>query len=135
MSFVLAIFVSLNIILYLEKRNKVVVAILISLLVILVIPRWIYSVTDRIYGDYLSGFHGISNQQYQAYDYLKNKTNKDSLVFLIDRRRVVSYSSLASVLTDRNQFFSGNGVSQVMTPDIVQRENDSVVIKTSIEFS
>lgn len=132
MSFVLAIFVSLNVTLFLEKRNKAVVAILIFLLVILVIPRWIYSVTDRIYGDYLSGFHGISNQQYQAYNYLRNKTNKDSLVFLIDRRKIVSYSSLASVLTDRNQFFSGNGVGQVMTPEILRRENDSVVIKTSI---
>ena len=70
-------------------------------------------------------------QHYSIQNYLKNKTAENSLVLLLGEKNYVVYSSIASVLSQRNLFLSGEGVSQLNTPEIIRRRNEVSVIKNS----
>lgn len=133
-SLILSILVSLNLSVLLAKFNKVVAILVVFIVIAFTIPRWIYSVNYYLQADYFSAFHGVSNSELRAYDFLKNNTPKNSELLLVDQPAYTSYSSLASVLTERNLFFSGTGVSQVVTPEYLRREEDVALIKTSKDY-
>lgn len=131
-SLILGLLVSLSISLYLPK-NKIIASVLVLLIIVITIPRWIDSTNRYLQTDYFSGFHGISNQELAAYNFLKNKTPENSMVLLIDQKKYVFYSSVVSVLTQRNLFLSGTGVSQVRTTEFERRKQNVEIIKSSID--
>jgi hypothetical protein len=128
---ILAITVSLNLTIFLEKLNKKTLFIVVALLLILILPRWVYSVNQNFNLDYLSGYHGINNVELNVYSFLKNDTPKNSEVLLLDQPIYMYYSSIVSVLAERNLFFSGIGVSQIITPEYTRREKDVALVKNS----
>jgi hypothetical protein len=129
-SIVLSIIISLNLALYLPK-NKIIKGILILAIVVIVIPRWFYSINVALNADYFSGFHGISNSELSTYNFLKNKTPENSLLLLLGEKNYVVYSSIANVLSERNLFLSGEGVSQVVTQEIARRRADVKLVENS----
>lgn len=131
-SVVLSIIISLNLALYLPK-NKVVKGVLVLLIVVIVIPRWLYSINVALNADYFSAFHGVSTQELQLYDYLKGNTPRNSLVLFVDQPNYTLYASIASILSERNLFLSGTGVGQILTPEINRREQDIKIIGSSID--
>jgi len=130
-SMILAITVSLNLTPFLVKLNKKMLFIAIAILFVLVLPRWVRAINENIDTVYLSGNSGISNAELNAYSFLKNNTPENSNLLLIGQQRYVHYSSIVNVLAERNLFFSGEGVSQIITPEIKRRENDVNFIKLS----
>ena len=84
--------------------------------------------------DYFSAFHGVSNSELRGICAFENNTPKNSTLLFIDQPTYIAYSSLASVLTERNLFFSGTGVSQVVTLEYLKREEDVAFIKTSKDY-
>jgi hypothetical protein len=133
-SVILSIMISLNLALYLPK-NKFIKRILILLIVVIVIPRWFYSLGVYFKLDYFSGFHGIYNSELESYSYFRNNTPENSLVLFADPPSYTGYASLASIFSDRNLFLSGEGVSQVVTSEISRRRKDVKIIKTSIDVN
>lgn len=130
-SLLLAIIASLNISLYLPRKRKIISLVLIILIVLVTSVRWINSVNFYFHVDYISSFHGISNQELESYAYLKNNTPEKSNVLLLDKNDNTLFSSIASVLTERNLFFSGQGVGQIVTSEYEKRKRDVGVIRTS----
>ena len=103
----------------------------IAVLLVLVLPRWINSASSNFRLEYLSGYHGVTNAELEGYNFLKNDTHLNSTLLLVDEPSYVHYASLANVLTQRNLFFSGTGVSQIITPEYLRREKDVNFIKSS----
>jgi hypothetical protein len=132
-SLVLAILVALNISLLLSKFNKIIMLVIVGIIIIITIPRWIYSVNLYLQVNYLSGFHGVSSMELKSYEYIKDNTPKDSNVLLIGQAYAVSFSSIGSVFTERNLFLGGTGVSQLNTPEILERKRDFEAITTSTD--
>jgi hypothetical protein len=132
-SLILAITVSLNISLYLTKANKFIQLLVVLVIVILILPRWASSIAEYLKIDYFSAFHGVSNKELQAYDYLKNNTAKNSLVLVVNQESYVDFASIASVLSERNLFFSGEGVSQKVTSEIIRRKKDLKAVQFSLD--
>jgi len=130
-SLVLAITVSLNLSLFLSKINKKIALVIIVLIILFTIPSWVQSVGTSLKNDYFSKFHGVSKIELQADDYLKNNTPQNSLLLLVGEPNYVVASSITSVLTERNLFLSGVGVSQEMTPEKQRREKDVEFIELS----
>ncbi|HUD43918.1 MAG TPA: hypothetical protein VMR41_00035 [Patescibacteria group bacterium] len=130
-SLILAIITSLNLSLFLSQMGRRVVTVIIAIIIIFTIPRWINSVGMYIYDDYFSGFHGVSTSELTAYTFLKDNTPENSTILLIGKNDFLPFSSLASVLSERNLFFSGTGVSQVITPEFLRRQTDTDFIKSS----
>jgi hypothetical protein len=129
---VLAIIVSLNIALYLSKSRVVVYAAMLFIIVF-AMPRWVDSAGRYLQTDYLSGFHGISNSELASYDYIEENTPKEANILFTDGRKAYPASSLVSILTQRNLFLSGTGVSQITTPQIARRIADVAVINISLD--
>jgi len=132
-SLVLTILASLNLSVMLSKLNKAAIIMIFVLIIIFMFPSYINFMTYYFKADYLSSFHGISSSELKSYDYLKNNSSKNSMLLLIDQP---SYSdcaavSIAKVVTQRNLFFSGTGVSGVVFPEYLRREKDVAFIKTS----
>ena len=132
-SLILTILASLNLSVMLSKLNKAVIIMIFVLIIIFMFPSYINFMTYYFKADYLSSFHGISSSELKSYDYLKNNSSKNSMLLLIDQP---SYSdcaavSIAKVVTQRNLFFSGTGVSGVVFPEYLRREKDVAFIKTS----
>ncbi len=123
-TFILTIILSLNLALYLPKKNKILTVVLVTVAIVIVIPRWFYTVNLDYRMDYLAGFHGISNEELESYSFLRDKTPKDSLVFIVNQSRYVDFSSIVSALSKRNLFLSGSGVSQTYNPVQQQRKQD-----------
>jgi hypothetical protein len=130
-SLMLTIFASLNLSLILAKINKIVTVTIIILIVAFTIPSWVNFVNYYLQADYFSSFHGISAAELKSYAYLKDNSPKNSTLLLIDEPSYNCFSSIVNVLTERNLFFSGQGVSQVVWPWYTGRKNDVVFIKTS----
>ena len=119
-SLMLTILASLNLSLILAKLNKIVTVVIIILIVIFTIPSWVNFVSFYLQADYFSSFHGIPTAEFKSYDFLKNNSPKDSTLLLIDEPSYKCPSSIANVLTQRNLFFSGPGVSQIITPEYLE---------------
>jgi len=132
-SLILTITVSLNISLYLANAKKQIVIVLILAIIIFIIPRWVNSIFSYLKLDYFSGFHGISRTELESYGYLKNNTPKDSLVAVVNQEKYIYLSSIVSVLSERNLFFSGAGEDQSLTPEMTSRKNDLNEIRTSLD--
>jgi hypothetical protein len=119
-SMVLVILTSLTLSLYLPK-NKIVTFVLILVFLIITLPRWVYSVTDYAKTEYFSGFHGVTNQELQIYNYLKNYKDNSSLLVL-GKVNYTAVSSIMSVLTDKNIFLLGSGsLGQTNVSEIERR--------------
>jgi hypothetical protein len=129
-SIILTIFTALTISQYLPG-NKILRVLVLSLVVAITIPRWIYSVSTYIQSEYLSGFHGISNREMESYLFLKNQTPKNSLVLIMNQTKYTGYSSIDNVLTGRDLFFSGQGVSQSRSQEYLKRQHDIDLIKNA----
>jgi hypothetical protein len=123
----------LNISLYLANAKKQIVIVLILAIIIFIIPRWVNSIFSYLKLDYFSGFHGISRTELESYGYLKNNTPKDSLVAVVNQKEYIYYSSIVSVLSERNLFFSGLGLDQNLTPEMTNRKNDLKEIRASLD--
>lgn len=128
---ILSILVSLNLALYFPKK-KILVGLLILFLIMFGSLRWIVSEYGYIKDDYFSGFHGLSNSQLAVYNYIKNETPISSKVLFLNEPFVL-YTSLGNVVSQRNSYYSGPGVSQLMTPELKKRMSDSEIIKTSTD--
>jgi len=120
-SLIISITASLGIYLYLEKLKKTLLFILIFDNIPYYSPLT-YSVFEHLKTDYLSGFHGVSSAELKAYDFLKNNTDKDSRILLINQEKYVLYASIANDLAQRDLYLSGEGVSQLKTKEIIERE-------------
>jgi hypothetical protein len=127
-SLILTITISLNACLFLSKLKKIPMFIFLTLIILLTVPSWAQSTYYNLSLNFFSGFHGISNPELKSYEYLKNNTPKDSMILLIDQKKYVQYSSIANVLTERNLYLSGEGVSQVKTPEIQKREEEVKIV-------
>ena len=127
----LSIFASLNLALYFPKKTTISALLIIFLLVFGPI-RWIISEYNYVKGDYFSGFHGLTNSQLASYNFIKNNTSVSSNILFLNESYVF-YTSLANVVSQRNSYYSGPGVSQIMTPELKKRMDDSEVIRTSTD--
>jgi hypothetical protein len=96
-------------------------------------PSWANFMSYYFKADYLSPFHGISSLELNAYNYLRNNTLENSKLLLIDQPsyNTCSAVSIAKVLTGRNLYFSGTGVSGVVFPEYLRREKDVSFVKSS----
>lgn len=112
----------------LEKRSKILQNIVISLIAIMVIPQWFISVNTYISEAFLSGFHGVTNDQISSFSYLNN-TSINSLIFLANQP-VYSYASITNLFVDRSLYLSGNGVRQIVTPEIAKRRKEEIIVST-----
>lgn len=129
----LAILVALNITVLLEKLNKYLVIFLTILIIVISIPKWVFAVQGYLNDVFFTGFHGVTKEEMEAFTYLKDTSEKDSLVLIVNHDRFQHYASLASVLMNRPLFFSGTGVSGKVSSEIAKRMEDRKTIQTSID--
>jgi len=132
-SLILTIVASLNLSILLSKLNKIPIILIFILIIIFMFPSWANFMSYYFKADYLSPFHGISSLELNAYNYLRNNTLENSKLLLIDQPsyNTCSAVSIAKVLTGRNLYFSGTGVSGVVFPEYLRREKDVSFVKSS----
>jgi len=132
-SLILTILTSLNLSVIILKLNKIIIALLITLMFIFIIPSWINFVGHIFNVDYLSPFHGVSKSELDSYNFIRNNSSKKSLLLLVNQSgyNACNAVSVAKILTQRNLFFSGTGVSGVVFPEYLRREKDVAFIKAS----
>lgn len=132
---ILGIIAALHITLFLEKKNLISKVVITAIIVLFTMPRWFLTVSEYIQQEYTKSFHGIGNAEYASYQFLKNNTSSTSVVFIFDQKKYIAYASIASVLTDRQLFFSGEGVRQQVTPIILKRRADVALLRSSTSGS
>ncbi len=118
---ILSLLTSLTIALLLEKAHTIIKVIVVCLIVIIIIPRWFLTVTFTFSNEYLYPFHGISNDENASYQYLHNAVSKDAVTLFADDNHNVAYVSYAKMLSGAQLYWSGEGVRQKETPEILKR--------------
>ncbi len=117
---ILSFFTALSISLILENRSKVTVALVTILIVAVVIPRWLLTVTSQVKDEYLSGFHGINNLQYAAYQYFTCNANSPYVILSLNE----PYTGIVTpgkMLTGCDFYMSGTANSQLVTAEMARR--------------
>lgn len=125
---ILSILAALLLAVFFEKKNRYLRIIVFVLIFVIVIPRWFSTGIENFKGEYLSGFHGITNAEYASYMYLKNNVHPSEVVLAINTRYTTA-SPIAKVLTGQNFYLSGEGVRQQITTEITRRQKVIAEIK------
>lgn len=132
----LSILTALSLTLILQNKSKIFQIVVLGIIVLVVIPQWLLSMKDYYLREYTMGFHGLSNAQIAAFDYIATKTPLASVI-LTANQPAYSYASVANLFMDRDTYLAGNGVRQIVTPEIAKRkqviamvEEGSILIDT-----
>jgi hypothetical protein len=118
---ILSLLTSLTLSLLLEKRRGAISVLVISLVVLLVLPRWIDSIRMYANDEYLTGFHGVDQETYLSYLMIAEFVSLDDVIVIVNHPGHVAYVSVAKALTEKSLFLSGEGVRQQDTPEILKR--------------
>ena len=121
--FFLSLLSALTVTKLLENKNRLVVFIVISIIVIIVIPRWMVTVYENIKSEYLSGFHGISTKEYVAYEYLRHNVKPGEIVLIANHPYRVQLVSYVKIFSRAQLYLSGEGTRQLVTPEIQKRRD------------
>lgn len=119
---------------FLLKKPKVIRAFVLTVFVIITIPQWLISVQTYFRGEFLNGFHGISRTEAASYKFISKKTPSNSLIFIASGGED-SYASVANLFMDRDIYLSGNGVRQIITPEILKRREEIALITSTNNFT
>lgn len=121
--FILSLFTALILTLLLKKTPMVVKVVVLSIVILFVIPRWGITVAEEFKNEYLSGFHGITNEEYTSYEYLKNNVTDDARVMVVNHQSPVILVSYIKMFSGVPLYLSGEGTRQQLTPEIQKRRD------------
>lgn len=128
-SLLILLFLSaLNLTVLLEKKSKISVVIIVTVVLLLSLPHWIYASFSYIQDEYFTGFHGADSAQTEAYTYIKTATPKNSTILIVED--YLTPATLTSVLVERDVDLSGTGVSQILTSAMEKRIADVKIVRT-----
>lgn len=113
-----------------EKKPIFVRIIIVVLIIIIAIPQWINSINQYFKEQFLKGFYGVTNAQVESFEYLNKNTPESSVIFLANQSSY-TYASTANLFIDRDLYLSGNGVRQIITPEIAKRRNEVESVSNS----
>ncbi len=130
---ILGFLAALNLTVLFEKFNKWIVVFITVFIIVLSIPKWIFAVQFYINDSFFTGFHGVTQKEIEAFNFVKNTTEKDALIFIVNHDKFQEYASLGSVLMDRPLFLSGRGVSGNVSEEIANRRQDKEIVQTSLD--
>lgn len=104
-----------------HKSNRTVKIILISALIILTIPRIITDLYQNISSYHKFGYLFVTNNELSLYGYLRNSTDKNSLVLVDINHGNDQESPLVYAFTLRPMFLSGKGILDSHNQDTAKR--------------
>ncbi len=105
---------------------------IVCIVTVIIIPQWFITLHEYISSEYFSGFHGISNAEIASYAFLATKTSPQATI-LFANQKTYSYASIANLLVNRDIFLSGNGVRQIITPEIAKRREEVTSLTNSTD--
>jgi len=120
---VLCFLAALNLTILIENKNKFLTLICISLVLILVLPRWIYTVKVNTKNELFTDFHGVRTNELESYSYIKNNVLDEDVILVMSDTEYLSYSSKTKMITGKQFYLSGKGVRQKATTEINRRLN------------
>lgn len=118
---ILCFLTALNLTVILENKHKLVKYFSILLIMILLLPRWIYSVKNNLFNEVFNGFHGVSIDELASYNFLSQKVGDQEVILSLNDYEDHSYSSKTKMITGKQLYLSGLGVRQLITPEIQRR--------------
>jgi hypothetical protein len=126
----LSLMVALNLALLLYRKPFVIRLLILTAVVIFVIPQWLLSIEGYIHDEYFATFHGVSENQIASFDFINEKTPQNSIIFVANQPEY-SYASVLNLFIQRDIYLSGNGVRQILTPELVKRRNEVATVSDS----
>lgn len=134
-SLILSIFTALIIGVFLQNKPKIIQIIILFLIVLILIPRWLESTVGNISDVFSPEFHGIINNEYQAFLYLENNTPPNSLILIMNPAVNFIKANETIIFTQRPLYYSGIGVTQNETPEIRRRKKvlENILVETRPE--
>ncbi len=127
--FILSLLTALTITTILNGKNKIVRLFVIAIIIIFVIPRWGATAYEDLHKEFLSGFHGISNEEYASYAYLEKNVPKNTIVMVVNHAGHVDLVSHIKIFSGVQLYLSGEGTRQTLTPEILKRRNLLTAVK------
>ena len=115
----------------LENRKNILRVVIIITIILFVIPRWLITVNANFKEEYLSGFHGVKNNEYASYAYLEQNTLKDDIVMVVSHPEREGLVSVAKMLSGSNLYLSGEGARQTASAEILRRRSIVESIKNA----
>lgn len=106
---------------WLSVKNKSLFILMISLILVITIPRWIYKTLPITqYASYTKPV--ISAEELKAMDFVKKRTEKEALVLVVNKGQWDSMYPYVSVFTNRAMFLSGQVIMSRHGVSYTQRE-------------
>lgn len=128
----LSLLTALSLTLLLQNKQKLLQGITLGVVVLVVIPQWLMSMQGYFQQEYQMGFHGVSSAQATSFRYIATKTPTNSVV-LTENQPAYSYASAANLFMNRDTYFAGNGVRQIITPEIAKRKEIVTLVEKDTE--
>lgn len=106
-----------------SKINSKLVYVIYFIVIILVIPR-VINENMGILKEYFFGktYTLVSNEELEAYKYIQQKTNKNSLILTLNKGTYDDMTPYVSFFTKRTTFFSGMGEMRAHDIDFKERQ-------------
>lgn len=126
---ILSFLTALNLTILIEYKSKFVKVFCIAFILVLILPRWIYTVKTNTFNEFFNGFHGIRPGELASYNYLANEVYDKDVILVMNDSEYSSYSSKTKMITGKQFYLSGLGVRQQNTLEIVRRRRIINTIK------
>lgn len=122
-SLLLTFIFSLHLSLLLEHKRKIGL-IIITLVIIITIPRWFHEVAQVGNSLISQNESYISQDELKSYQFLKEKTPVSSLILVQNSGYFDSISAIVSIFSDRRMFLSGQGV--ILAHEVVDKKRENI---------
>lgn len=108
-SFFLTVLTALSLSEFLSNKKLYIKIVIILVVAIITLPRFVYVQIKYVPKLLNGGFYGISNEEFETYNFLKNVDQK-SLILVLNENNFDMHSPLVNTLTNKNMFLSGQRV-------------------------
>jgi heme/copper-type cytochrome/quinol oxidase subunit 2 len=126
---VLSLLTASNLTVILEKRKRYIQVMLTIIIVIIVLPRWVISVSSYYSNEYQSTFHGIDRSEREALEFVRSSLPDNAVILNVEENEYTSYASVQKMLTGKQFYFAGEGVRQIETEEIRKRKSVAQIIQ------
>lgn len=124
---ILCLLTALSVSLLISSKSLLIKTIIVMVVIIVATPQWLISMSNSYKQLFINRFYGVSNSQLASFDFINTHTPQKSVIFLANQHGY-AYASTANLFIDRDLYFSGNGVRQIMTPEIIKRRNQIDIV-------
>ncbi len=116
---------------YWRERLKSLKYLFILLIILFTVPRVILNTFASSYEYFKFEYLMVSNQEIEAYDFLKNKTSKNAIILVDPDYRFEVNAPHVAAFVDRSMFFSGEQILKSHGVEVSKREQIRETIYTS----